>query len=78
MYFLSSTVPVQKGHSRLYIKVFDICMPIIYNYGALRRAREGSLFSYKLGESGASCNIFKILVFFQVIINFMNEVMLYI
>ena len=29
-----------------------------------------------IGESGASCNIFNILVFLQVIINFMNEVIL--
>ena len=29
-----------------------------------------------LGESGAGCNIFNVLVFLQVIINFMNEVIL--
>ena len=29
-----------------------------------------------VGESGASCNIFNILVFLQVVINFMDEVIL--
>ena len=32
---------------------------------------------FRVGESGASCNIFTILVIFQVIINFMDEVILY-